>query len=78
MSKHLEALTNKCNERFTQISTPDLQAEMNQKLKLLEEKLGATSKESSDARDELDQQIKQLQEQTNQITGMHSRLIFSK
>ena len=44
MSKHLEALVGKCNERFSQISPLELQNEVDLKIGNLEEKLKALEK----------------------------------
>jgi hypothetical protein len=61
MSKHLEALTNKCHERFTQISTPDLQAEVDKKLFELETKLDNSNKLHQEERGKLSNIIKSLE-----------------
>jgi hypothetical protein len=61
MSKHLDAIVGKCNGRFNQISTPDLQLLMEQKIKTLENKIDGMNKESSDARNKLLEKISNIE-----------------
>lgn len=61
ISKHMESLTNKCHERFTQISTQDLQALMERRLSELEAKIGLLLKDEAAAREALSNRVSKLE-----------------
>lgn len=67
LSKHLEALTNKCQERFSQISTPDLQQQMTQKIETLEAKIKSMEDFSSNEREKILQRIETLTQTVEKI-----------
>lgn len=67
LSKHLEALTNKCQERFSQISTPDLQQQMTQKIETLEAKIKSMEDFSSNEREKLLQRIETLTQTVGKV-----------
>lgn len=67
LSKHLEALTNKCQERFSQISTPDLQQQMTQKIETLEAKIKSMEDFSSNEREKLLQRIETLTQTVEKV-----------
>ena len=61
MSKHLEALTQKCNERFTQISTPALQSDFESKLMELNSKLDDSDRTNQEERQKLMDRMQKLE-----------------
>lgn len=67
ISKHMESLTNKWHERFTQISTPDLQALMESKLNTLESKVDSLFKAGTAAREALANRVSKLENDTSNL-----------
>ena len=67
LSKHMESLTKICHERFTQISTPDLQLLMEEKLATLENKVNILLSEGSAARQALAERVAKLESETNNL-----------
>jgi len=61
MSKHIEALTEKCNERFTQISTPALQSDFESKLTEISDKLDDSNKSNKEEQQKLSDRMSKLE-----------------
>lgn len=67
LSKHLQALTGKCHERFTQISTPELEAKIEGKLKDLEEKFELKAEKNQAQCDEISTKLGELLQKTQDL-----------
>ena len=65
MSKHIEALTNKWNERFGQISTEDLQLYTDSKLYELEQKFNNLTSETFHIKAMLSERISKIENKTD-------------
>jgi organic radical activating enzyme len=61
MSKHLEAIVDKWGEKFNQISTPDLQQQIDLKLKALNDKIDKIHHESNGDHNKLIEQITNIE-----------------
>lgn len=67
MSKHLEALTQKCNERFSQVSTPALQAQMEDQINALKSRIDLIDSSGEEKRTQLAAKVNDIQRTTTQI-----------
>ena len=75
ISKHLEALTSKCNERFSQISTEDLQMYTDSKLYQLEQKFDNLTRETFAIRNSLLDKITKIEKDTNNLVDQNNKLM---